>query len=301
MDALITIFTPTYNRAYTLPKLYHSLCRQSRKDFKWLVVDDGSTDDTEAVINGWQKDNFIEIIYFKQENQGKMCAHNLGVQKCDTELFFCVDSDDFIVDDAVDTIISEWTKSPKCSKMCGLVAYKAIGHDGVYKIPSYFPFTGYSTLSYLYKNGFKGDTSLVFRTEVLKVFPFPVIHGERFITEAYVYNQIDKKYELLLVDKALTMCEYMPDGYTSNEMILRLKYPMGWYLFTLQELEDEKDPRRKKLLEAHAFSYFLMYKSKPYADKKYKCQKIRFTSKVYGFLLYVRRRIIYHKEIESLK
>ena len=188
----LTIFTPTFNRAQTLPKLYNSLCRQTCKDFRWLIVDDGSTDDTELVVANWTSDNKVDITYFKQPNGGKMSAHNVGVQMCDTDYFFCVDSDDFITDTAVEIILQNL---PKCkdNSVGGLVAYRFIGKEPTYEIVSHFPHTGFSTLNELYQNGFKGDTSLVFKTRVLKEYPFPIIKGEKFITEAYVYNQIDKK------------------------------------------------------------------------------------------------------------
>ena len=110
MMKTVTVFTPTYNRAYTLPKLYNSLCRQTSVDFMWLVVDDGSTDNTEELIKGWQEENKVLIEYHKQSNGGKMRAHNLGVKLCNSELFFCVDSDDYISDVAIEHIIDYWNE-----------------------------------------------------------------------------------------------------------------------------------------------------------------------------------------------
>lgn len=296
----LTIFTPTYNRAYTLPKLYGSLCRQSNKDFKWLIVDDGSTDNTEIIVSAWQSDNKVDITYVKQPNGGKMCAHNHGVELCDTEFFFCVDSDDFITDNAVEIIYKNLHKC-KGDAIGGLVAYRFIGHEAAYRVLTHFPIQGYSTLTDLYNNGFKGDTSLVFKTEVLRRYPFPIIKGEKFITEAYVYSQIDKNYKLYLVDEGLTYCEYMPDGYTSNDLMLRLKYPMGWCLFYLQKLEDEKNASKRREIEAQAFSYYLMYKDKKYADKSTTLEFGTVRTKIHGYLLYLRRIIKYRKELLSIR
>ena len=106
----LTVFTPTYNRAYTLGRLYESLCRQSNKNFEWLVVDDGSKDGTEELIKSWQSEEKISIRYIYQENGGKMRAHNRGVKSTETELFVCVDSDDYLVDDGIEKILSFWNR-----------------------------------------------------------------------------------------------------------------------------------------------------------------------------------------------
>ena len=298
--ALLTIFTPTFNRVSTLPTLYGSLCRQTCKDFKWLIIDDGSTDNTESVVTEWMSENKVDITYVKQPNGGKMSAHNRGVELCDTDYFFCVDSDDYITDNAVEVI---YRCLPNCidELICGLVAYRAMGHKGAYEVLSRFPRQGNSTLSELYKLGFKGETSLIFKTRVLREYPFPIIKGEKFITEAYVYNQIDKKYKLFLVDEALTYCEYLPDGYTGNALLLQLRYPMGWCLYYLQRKDDETNPKRKRKYEAQAYYYYLMYKHKRYADKSVSIRIGGIVTKVLGYLLFLRRSFKYRKEIRSLR
>jgi len=100
----ITVFTPTYNRAYILNRLYESLKKQSSKSFLWLIIDDGSTDNTEELVNAWIRENIIEIRYYKQENGGKQRAHNKAVELCDTELFICVDSDDYLTENAIEGV-----------------------------------------------------------------------------------------------------------------------------------------------------------------------------------------------------
>ena len=101
---LLTVCTPTYNRAHTLPRLYESLVRQTSQDFEWLVVDDGSTDNTRELVDGWVAEGRIRIRYVYKENGGKPSAHNLGVRMAAGELFFCVDSDDYLTDNAVEVI-----------------------------------------------------------------------------------------------------------------------------------------------------------------------------------------------------
>ena len=228
---LLTIFTPTYNRAYILPELYHSLCKEPSDSFIWLIVDDGSTDNTQQLVENWQRDNRIEIFYYKQENGGKMRAHNKGVELCTTPLFFCIDSDDQIATGAVEKIL-ETHQTLRADEILGGIAAKKLI---INKLASKdLPDKKRSTLHNIYASGFKGDTSLVFKTDVLREFPFPEIEGEKFVTEGYVYDQIDQKYELLIMNEFLMRCEYQEDGYTFNADSLYLKYPKGWALYFSQ-------------------------------------------------------------------
>lgn len=227
----LTIFTPTYNRAYILPKLYESLCKEPTDGFIWLIVDDGSSDNTHDIVEKWQKEDRIEIVYHKQQNGGKMRAHNKGVELCSTPLFFCIDSDDQIAEGAVEKIKKIRYILMADNSLSGIVAKRFI----VNRLSSNdLPNLQKSTLHDIYKTGFKGDTSLVFKTSVLREFPFPEIVGEKFVTEAYVYNQIDQKYELLIINEYLMRCEYQEDGYTVNANNLYLKYPKGWAMYYAQ-------------------------------------------------------------------
>jgi len=233
---LTTIFTPTYNRANLLPKLYDSLCRQSDKDFVWLIVDDGSSDNTEDLIGCWIKEAKIRIEYNKQPNGGKMRAHNHGVRLCTTSLFVCVDSDDYVTNTFIEEIKEYWPQIQYDNSMAGLIAYKSIkGEDGVYRVRCTFPFLGKSTQSSLYQSGFYGDLTIVFKTDVIKRFPFLEVDGEKFSTEDYAYDQIDQEYQYVLVDEAWTLCEYMPDGYSQAEKTLYAKNPKGWAIFFNQK------------------------------------------------------------------
>lgn len=228
---LLTIFTPTYNRAYILPELYRSLCKEPSDSFIWLIVDDGSTDNTQELVENWQRENLIEIVYFKQENGGKMRAHNKGVELCTTPLFFCIDSDDQIATGAVEKILETHQTLRDDESLGGIAAKRLI----INKLASKdLPDQKRSTLHNIYASGFKGDTSLVFKTDILKEFPFPEIDGEKFVTEGYVYDQIDQKYELLILNEYLMRCEYQEDGYTFNADSLYLKYPKGWALYFSQ-------------------------------------------------------------------
>lgn len=271
----ITIFTPTYNRAYILPKLYESLCRQSNNDFVWMIVDDGSTDDTEQLVQSWIDDGKIDVEYHKQQNGGKMRAHNLGVRLCDTPLFSCVDSDDYMTDNAIDDIIKFWNNNYHGEEdICGLIAYRAmVIKNDTPKIVKRFPSIRSCTMHDLSKKyNHKGETTIVFRSDVIKKYLFPEIEGEKFVTEAYVYDQIDQKYQTLLFDQALTICEFLPDGYTRSRANIYKIAPKGWAMYFNQQFDLWKGEYtfREKL---KTIVYYIVFSQIGNADKIYRNSK----------------------------
>ena len=228
----LTIFTPTYNRRELLPRLYESLRKQTCTDFIWLIVDDGSTDDTGSLIDAWKREAAFLIRYERTENGGKMRAHNRGVELCDTGLFLCVDSDDWLVEDAVETIYAQ-KEHLLSENVAGIVAHKGKNeNEPLYDIP--FPKSGTSTLYGLYLNGFRGETTLVFKTEILKQYPFPEIDGEKYVPEDFIYDKIDAKYVLYILPRILTVCELVSDGYTDSLKRLKADNPRAWYLYYAQ-------------------------------------------------------------------
>lgn len=240
----LTIFTPTYNRAYILGKLYESLINQTCKDFIWFIVDDGSKDDTKTLVNDWIKENKIEIKYIFQQNGGKMRAHNTGVKNCETELFLCVDSDDYIIENAVEKILNHSQELLKKEDLSAIVAYRGKNEKEV--IDNEFPKNiKESALNDLYRKGFRGDTSLIFKTEVLKNYLFPEIEGEKFITENYIYSQIDENYKMLLLPEIIIVCNYLDDGYTKNAIKLILNNPIGSMMAFNQTIKFSKGLNEK--------------------------------------------------------
>ncbi len=229
---LITIFTPTYNRASLLPRLYESLKRQTRKDFKWIVVDDGSTDETSSIIRGWEEEKLVNIKYIFQQNAGKMKAHNRGVRECQTELFMCLDSDDYLSDDCIERIYFHWEKYKDNPHVSGMVAYrKMIGCT-----PSYFPQIELSKLHTL-NLSYKGETALAFRTSILRQNPFPEFEGEKFIGEGILYDKLDQEYLLGVIQEYWMVCEYQEEGYTNNALKILIHNPKGWSLNAKQKYE----------------------------------------------------------------
>jgi len=249
----VTVFTPAYNRGYILYRCYEGLKRQTCGDFEWLIVDDGSTDNTGEIVEKWMKEDIVGIRYFKRENGGKQRAHNYGVELCETELFICVDSDDYLTDNAIKNFVSHWETLKDKDHISGIAAIK--GYDEHTPIGGcLFPGNVQtSTLLDLYrKHKFKGETALLYRTDILKQFKFDVADGEKFIGESYVYSQIDQKYSMSLLPEILNICEYFPDGYTANIFKIIKENPIGY-----------------KLLNKQAVTYSVAFKEKYINTMKY--------------------------------
>lgn len=232
----MTIFTPTYNRAYILPMLYDSLLKQTNKKFEWIIVDDGSEDNTEEVVNKWVEDGLIKIKYYKQENSGKHIAINTGVFMSECELFFIVDSDDTLTNDAIEKVLNIWTEKNNKDNISGIIAYRKFLNEEIIgkRIPEKIE---YSTLKDIYKvyNAI-GDKVVVYRTDVLKKYLFPNIKGEKFFLESYVYNQIDMHYKMIILQEAIYYCEYLEDGLSQDFRKLYRNNPKGFKLAFEQDI-----------------------------------------------------------------
>ncbi|HAG70290.1 MAG TPA: glycosyltransferase family 2 protein [Lachnospiraceae bacterium] len=272
-EKLLTVFTPTFNRAELLKRAFQSLMRQSCKDFIWLIVDDGSLDDTGETVENFRREADFEIRYYRTENGGKMRAHNMGAKLCDTRLFLCLDSDDLLTGDAVETICEEYRRALKSfepsdfngKELAGIVAHKGIDEGTpLYgcdfpKDPDASPGEShkdfYSTLYGLYLRGFKGETTLVYRTELLRMYPFPEIEGEKYVPEDYIYDKIDSDHVLKVVPKVLTVCKLVSGGYTASLRKLKRENPLGWYLY----YEQRARITPASLLKIKYSGYYMIY------------------------------------------
>ncbi len=231
MKPTLTVFTPTYNRAYTLHLCYESLKRQTCKDFIWLVIDDGSTDNTKQLVYSWIEENVVTIQYYYQENQGMHGAHNTAYKLVDTELNVCIDSDDYMADEAVEKIITFW-KIHGSNQYAGIVGLDATPDGKV--IGTQMP-EGLKadTLSGLYgKHGVKGDKKLVYRSEITrKTPPYPLFPGEKYCPLSYKYILIDQEYPLLVMNEILCHVEYLHDGSSMNIIKQYKRNPRGFSFF----------------------------------------------------------------------
>ena len=238
----LTIFTPTYNRDKLLPRLYESLINQTCKDFVWLIVDDGSNDGTKTLIDNYISKNLIEIRYFYQKNQGKSWAHNYGVQLSDTELFTCVDSDDWLAEDAVESILNSWKFEKNMDDdIIGILVFrghkdgKAITFIQNKKIERAILRDSYQ------RYGLTGDTMLIYQSSVIKKYSFPKFINEKFVPENYLYDQLDTQGKMVIIRKVLYYCEYLENGYTNNMTKLLADNPHGYLAYIEQRLKlDER-------------------------------------------------------------
>lgn len=225
----ITVFTPTYNRAYCLHKCYESLIRQSNQDFVWLIIDDGSTDDTKELVESWITENKIDIQYHYQKNLGMHGGHNAAYRLINTTLNICIDSDDCIGENAIENILRTWESIKNNPEFAGIVGLDADETGKIIgtKIPEHIKET---TLYDLYHvHGVKGDKKLVYRTEIVKKYPpYPIFEGERFVPLGYLYQLIDQDYKLLPVNEVFCIVEYMADGSSMNILKQYRRHPRGF-------------------------------------------------------------------------
>lgn len=223
----LTIFTPTYNRAYTLYKCYESLKRQTNKDFIWLVIDDGSNDDTSSLVNNWIKEDCgFEIKYLYKENGGMHTAHNLAYENSSTELTMCIDSDDYLADDAVDLIVKYWNEfgDDQYAGLVGLDSYT----DGSIVGESFPPNLKCEKFRNIHRK-YTGDKKYIYRTEVFNSYhPYPVFKDEKFTPLSLKYFLIDERYKLLLLNKVLCYVEYLEDGSSKNIIESYKNNPKGF-------------------------------------------------------------------------
>lgn len=221
----LTVFTPTYNRAYTLPKLYDSLIGQTEIDFEWLIIDDGSTDTTQELIESFIQDQKIAVRYYKQKNGGKHRAINKGVKLAKGELFFIVDSDDFLVDNALELIVNiykEVEKDKSIAGVCGLKVYPDMTPLG--GEPN-FDIIDANAVDIRFKYRVKEDLAEAFKTEILRKYPFPDFKGEKFCPESLVWNRIAQNYKLRYTNRVIYICEFLDDGLTKASIKNRINSP----------------------------------------------------------------------------
>ena len=218
MSVTLTIFSPTYNRADTLPRLYESLRRQSSMDFCWMIIDDGSTDNTEQIVSDWKnQDNVFNIIYIKKDNGGLHTGYNCAIEYCNTELMMCIDSDDYAPDDLVEKVIGFWRKygSNEYAGIVGLDCYcdgSIIGD----KLPNQKSINLIDLLLGKY-HIVNGDRANVVRTDLYKsVAPQESINGEKNYNPHIMHLKISENYDFLVMNENLKLVEYQQNGMTDS-------------------------------------------------------------------------------------
>lgn len=209
----ITVFTPAYNRADLLPNLYESLLRQSTREFQWLVIDDGSTDNTQEAVAEWTREGKIDIQYVYKENGGLHTGYNKAIDCMDTELSICIDSDDYLTDDCIETVLKFWDEN-KAEDIAGLIGLD-IRRDGSV-IGGLLPET--ETVDPLWLTELDaGDRKYVIRNDCYRqVYPMPVFEGEKNFNPHYLVLKLCRDYKFLVLNKPLCVVNYQPDGMSAN-------------------------------------------------------------------------------------
>ena len=282
--ALLTVFTPAYNRAHTLTRTYESLCAQDCKDFIWLIVDDGSSDNTAELIKSWQsKDNGFEIQYIYKENGGMHTAHNTAYENIHTELNVCIDSDDKMAAGSVRKIKETWEKV-RDKGYAGIIALDADFNGNIIG-KGFDNHSIETTLGGYYAAGGSGDKKLVYRTDVINsVPPYPVFQGEKYVGLVYKYTLIDQKYKLYIMREIICEVEYQADGSTGTMWKQYLINPKGFAFLRKVAMKYPTSKKRMLVDCIHYCSSSQIAKNRNYI-KESPCKMLTILCSPLGWLL----------------
>ncbi len=243
----LTILTTTYNRSEYLPKLYESLKQQSDLRFCWLLIDDGSQDHTASLAKQWQQEGRLDFRYLYKENGGKHTALNLGIAQIDTELTFIVDSDDWLPGNAVERILHYHEKYRDRKDLCGY-SFLRCYPDGTVNTACFPEKEEIGTyVDVRINGGIGGDKAEVFRTEVLKQYPFPVFGQERFLPEDLVWVKMSGPYRMVHINECIYFSDYLEGGLTRSGRRMKMRSPLGMMARSRAYLEDAAVNRKTKI------------------------------------------------------
>lgn len=237
---MLTVLTPTYDRARTLPRLYDSLARQESTDFEWLVVDDGSRDETRELIASLAARAAFPVRYLSQANGGKHVAVNLGVSRAMGDWIFVVDSDDWLPDNALQVVEAALQDAAHDGDVAGVCFRKTDARGYLLgRLRTDLPVPWEATPSRA-GNRARGELAYVCRRQCMVATPFPVFPGENFVPDQYLWNRVaDQGRMLFYLDRAVYCCEYLEDGYTRNFSTHLRRNPRGFFLFYAEQIRRE--------------------------------------------------------------
>jgi len=297
----ISVFTPTFNRGYIIKNLYDSLLLQTYKEFEWLIIDDGSEDNTEKICNSFLNEGIVDIKYIKQKNGGKHRALNNAVRNAQGELFFVVDSDDQLTGNALERIAYYYHKIKDDDSIGGIFGVKALFSG---KLPGdKLPFSQLkcSNLDFRYKMNIKGDMAEIFKTDILRKFPFPEYENERFCPEALVWNRIAQHYKLFIFNEIIYLCDYLDDGLTRKIVRIRMESAQA-SMDTYEELSHYPVPWLQKIKARINFWRFSFNTNMAFS-KKIKRVSGAFYNLIampLGYLMHLRdKRTVSHLNIDA--
>lgn len=289
---MITVFTPTYNRGYIISKLYKSLCTQTCFDFEWIVVDDGSSDNTEVLLKSFIEENLINIQYIKQENGGKHRAINRGIKDANGDLFLIVDSDDYLSNTAIESLKFYYNKIKNKTIFSGVFGMRVYPNGKRIGGNVNFDTIECNLLDFRYKYGIHGDLADAYKTKILKKFPFPEIENEKFCPEALVWNRIAAKYKIYFFNENIYICNYLPDGLSANIFSLRKSSPVASML-TYLEFYNSKVPIIIKIKAVLSYWRFYFYSSTPIIRAFKDIGIIGSIFYPFGYLIHIADKIIH--------
>lgn len=292
----ISVLTPTYNRENLLGRLYQSLIENSKEEIEieWLIMDDGSTDDTKNLVHQWKEEKKISIEYFYQENQGKMKALNNLVEKASGDLIIECDSDDYFTPNAFDVIKKEYqnNKQENIYAMCFLK-----NNQNGQNMGKNFKNQTTTMFDLYFKEGEDGEKCLVFNASIRKKYKYELENNESFITEARMYHKMDLHYKILCINKPIMICEYQLDGYSKNIKQQFQENPYGYYEYFKEIFEhDMRKVKWKKRL--YVIKHYILF---TYLTKRKKARKNvkGITNKILYSILYMPGMIKTKKQFQQ--
>lgn len=299
----LTVFTPAYNRANTIRRTYESLCRQTSDDFEWLIIDDGSQDNTHEIVQEFHREGKISIRYIYQANQGMHGAHNTAYANITTELNTCIDSDDYMPDDAVERIVTFWKglTDEQRQHYAGIIGLDYADGGGL--IGTDFPSDmTETTLQGFYEAGGRGDKKQVYRTDVINKYPeYPRFEGERYVGLAYKYMLIDQDYKLLTLNHPLVIVDYQVDGSSSSMFKQYWRNPRGFAFFRKAEMQTTRSLKRKFMVCIHYVSSSIISRNWRFISES-PCKALTIAAIPFGIMLYLRIRFaVKHDQLMTVK
>jgi len=265
-DLLLTIYTPTFNRAHLLKPLYQSIIAQPDKEkFEWLIIDDGSTDDTQQVVEAFMNEKIINIRYHYQENQGKMQATNTATEMAYGRWIIIVDSDDELGKDALKNFYAVEHKYYDNQKIVGILGITKMLNPALQGNSEKMPvkdgtIISRSKLRKKNKGKFPHEINQFMKTMIYKQYKYPKIEGEKFIDELLVFDLIEKKYKYVVFNHINIISEYQSDGYTFNIRKLLLKNPKGMAYYNKLKAKLTLNPIKRATSLARYCAYSLLGK-----------------------------------------
>ena len=257
----ISILTPTFNSGNLLKKLYDSIknnINTCKCSVEWLIMDDGSTDNTKNIITKYKEENIVDIKYFYQENKGKMEAINNLIPKVSGDYIVECDSDDYFVDNAFEIVENSIEKFNNNNDIYAFVFLK-YDQNGK-NMGNNFKENEYKSKMFdlYFKENVYGEKALVFNAEIRKNYKYELENGEKFVTEARLHHKMDLKYNVVCFNKAIMICEYKKDGYSKNIEKIYKKNPFGYYEYFKEILNlDLRNVKFKKLM--YIYKHYILF------------------------------------------